>query len=298
MLTNIMRTSLYFPGNHARFIERAPFSGADIVTFDVEDAVPPQQKAIARQMTADNLKKAAEGGSEVYVRVNGWHTEWTNDDLEAVVRPGLNGITLPKVRNADDVKRLDWKISELEQRYEMPEGSVKVSVLLETASGNMNAYEICTASKRLVSAFFGAVDYCADMRIKRTNLAAEQKVARTIVAIAARSANLTALDAPFADYSNMADFEQNTLDGIDMGYEGRMIIHPNQIAVAHRLYSPTDEAVAHARRVKKFFEEEGLAKGLASVALDGSMVDTPVYVAACEVIERYEAIQAKEALRK
>ena len=105
------------------------------------------------------------------------------------------------------------------------------------------------------------------------------------------------MDAPFADYSNMADFEQNTLDGIDMGYEGRMIIHPSQIAVAHRLYSPTDEAVAHARTVKKFFEEEGLAKGLASVSLNGAMVDTPVYVAACEVIERFEAIQAKEAKR-
>ena len=289
---DVMRTSLYIPGNNPRFIAKAPTCGADIVTFDIEDAVPPQEKANARKMTADSLKMAGSGGSEVYVRINGWHTEWTNDDLEAVVRPGLDGITLPKTRNADDV------ISEMEYRYGMPEGSVKISVLLETASGIMNAYDICTASKRLVSAFFGAVDYCADMRIKRTNLAAEQKVARTIVAIAARSAGLVALDAPFAEYSNMPDFEQNTLDGIDMGYEGRMIIHPSQIPVAHRLYSPTDEAVAHARKVKKFFEEEGLAKGLASVAMDGSMVDTPVYVSACETIERFEAIQAKEAQRK
>ena len=188
MLNDVMRTSLYIPGNNPRFIAKAPTSGTDIVTFDIEDAVPPQEKANARKMTAESLKMAAEGGSEVYVRINGWHTEWTNDDLEAVVRPGLNGITLPKTRNADDVKRLDWKISEMEYRYGMPEGSVKMSVLLETASGIMNAYEICTASKRLVSAFFGAVDYCADMRIKRTNLAAEQKMARSIVAIAARSA--------------------------------------------------------------------------------------------------------------
>lgn len=162
MLNDVMRTSLYIPGNNPRFIAKAPTSGADIVTFDIEDAVPPQEKANARKMTAESLKMAAEGGSEVYVRINGWHTEWTNDDLEAVVRPGLNGITLPKTRNADDVKRLDWKISEMEYRYGMPEGSVKMSVLLETASGIMNAYEICTASKRLVSAFFGAVDYCAD----------------------------------------------------------------------------------------------------------------------------------------
>ncbi len=131
-----------------------------------------------------------------------------------------------------------------------------------------------------------------------TNLTAEQKVARSIVAIAARSAGLTTLDAPFANYSNMADFEQNTLDGIDMGFEGRMIIHPSQIPVAHRLSSPDDERVAYSRKVKKFFEEESLAKGLAFVSMDGAMVDTPVYVAACEVIDRYEGIQAKEAKRK
>ncbi len=294
----VMRTSLYVPANNLKFIEKAPNSGADIVTFDIEDAGPPQQKENARKMTAENLIMAASGGSEVYVRVNGWHTEWTNDDLEAVVRPGLNGVTLPKTRDADDVKRLEWKISELEYRHGIPEGSIKISVLLETASGIMNAYDICTASKRINSAFFGAVDYCADMRIRRTNIGEEQKVARSIVAIAARSAGLVAMDAPFADFSNMPDFEQNTLDGRQMGFEGRMIIHPSQIPVAHRLYSPTADEVAHAQKVKKFFEEEGLAKGLASVSMEGAMVDTPVYVSACEVIEMFEAIQAKEAKRK
>lgn len=91
----------------------------------------------------------------------------------------------------------------------------------------------------------------------------------------------------------MDDFRQNTLDGRQMGFEGRMIIHPSQIAVAHELYSPTEEEVAHARKVKKFFEEEGLAKGLASVSMDGAMVDTPVYQSALNVLELYEAIQAK-----
>ncbi len=290
----VMRTSLYIPANNPRFVAKAPTSGADIVTFDIEDAVPPQEKANARRMAAENLKNAGTGGSKVYVRVNGWHTEYTNDDLEAVVRPGLDGVTLPKCRNADDVKRLDWKLGEMEQRLGMKEGSVEISILLETAAGIMNAYECCTASKRTVSAFFGAVDYCADMRIKRTNLAEEQKVARSIVAIAARSAGLVALDAPFADFTNMADFEENTLAGRQMGYEGRMIIHPSQIAVAHRLYSPTAEEVAYAEKVVKFFEEEGLAKGLASVSMDGKMVDTPVYTSAQDVLTFYQAIQEKE----
>lgn len=290
----VIRSSLYIPANNPVFVGKCAKYKSDNITFDVEDAVPPSEKDVARKMAAENIVAAGVNGAEVYVRVNGWHTEFTNDDLEAVVVEGLAGITLPKVRNADDVKRLDWKIGELEQRRGIPEGTVKIAVLLETAEGIMNAYSIVTASPRIVAAFFGAVDYCADMRIPRTNLGEEQKVARTIVAIAARSAGIVALDAPFADYTNMDDFRQNTMDGRRMGYEGRMLIHPSQVPVAHELYSPTADEVAEAETIKKFFEEEGLAKGLASVSLDGKMVDTPVYLSALNVLEFYEAIQAQE----
>lgn len=290
----VIRSSLYIPANNPVFVDKCAKYGADNITFDVEDAVPPSEKENARKMAAENILKAGVNGAEVYVRVNGWHTEFTNDDLEAVVVPGLNGITLPKTRNLDDVKRLDWKISELEERRGIPAGSVKIAVLLETAEGIMNAYSICTGSPRIVAAFFGAVDYCCDLRIPRTNLAEEQKVARTIAAIAARAAGIVALDAPFADYSNMDDFKQNTMDGRKMGYEGRMIIHPSQIAVAHELYSPTAADIEEAEKVKKHFEEEGLAKGLAAVPMDGKMVDTPVYQSALNVLEFYAAIQEQE----
>ena len=290
----VIRSSLYIPANNPVFVGKCAKYNSDNITFDVEDAVPPSEKAVARKMAAENIVAAGVNGAEVYVRINGWHTEYTNDDLEAVVVTGLSGVTLPKTRNADDVRRLDWKLSELEQRRGIPEGSVKIAVLLETAEGIMNAYPIVTASKRIVAAFFGAVDYCADLRIPRTNLGEEQKVARTIVAIAARSAGIVALDAPFADYTNMDDFRQNTMDGRRMGYEGRMLIHPSQVAVAHELYSPTQEEVAEAETIKKFFEEEGLAKGLAAVSLDGKMVDTPVYLSAMNVLEFYAAIQEQE----
>ncbi|PKM84268.1 MAG: CoA ester lyase [Firmicutes bacterium HGW-Firmicutes-11] len=290
----VIRSSLYIPANNPIFVDKCAKYPADNITFDIEDAVPPQEKDNARKMAAANLIQAGSNGAEVYVRVNGWHTEYTNDDLEAVVLPGLAGITLPKTRNVDDVKRLDWKISELEERRGIPAGTVKIAVLLETAEGIMNAYPICTASPRIVAAFFGAVDYCADMRINRTNEAPEQMVARTIVAIAARAAGIVALDAPFADYSNMDAFRKNTLDGRQMGFEGRMLINPSQVAVAHELYSPTPEELAHAEVIKKFFEEEGLAKGLAAVSLDGKMVDTPVYVSALNTLEFYDAIQKQE----
>jgi len=292
-----MRTSLYIPANNPVFVEKCSKYPADNITFDIEDAVPPQEKPRARKMAAEHLRKAGENGAEVYVRVNGWHTEFTNDDLEAVVLPGLNGITLPKTRNVDDVKRLDWKISELEDRRGIPAGTVKISVLLETAMGIMNAYSICQASPRIVSAFFGTVDYCTDMHITRTNLGKEHEIARSIVAIAARAAGIAALDGPFVDYANMADFEKNTYDGKQMGYEGRMIIHPSQIEPAHRIYSPTKEEVDYAEKVADFFEKEGLAKGLASVSLNGEMIDTPVYTNALNIINLNNQIKIKENIK-
>lgn len=297
-MIDIRRSDLYIPANNPRFVAKASVATSDIVTFDIEDAVPPQEKENARRIARENLLEAQKSGAEVFVRVNGWHTEYTNDDLDAVVRPGLDGVTLPKCRDRFDVKRLDWKISEMEDRYGMEPGSVKIQILLENSKGMVNAYDILTASDRIVAAFFGTVDYCADMRIPRTNLGDEQRIARTIVAHAARAAGVVAMDGPFADYKNEADFRQHTTDGANLGMEGRMIIHPSQIAIAHELYSPSAERIEKAKVFKKFFEEEGLAKGLASVALDGEMIDTPVYVDACEVLEREAAIKEKEANKK
>jgi len=288
-----MRSVFYVPANNLKFIEKAGTFPCDIITFDIEDAVPPSEKVNARNMTAENIKKLAGGKAEVYVRINGWYTGYTNDDLEAVVQPGLDGVTLPKVPDADAVKRLDWKLAELEERRGIPVGTIKISVLIETAMGVMNAYSICTASPRIVSAFFGAVDYCADMRVRLTNKGAEQYFGRATAAVAARAAGIVALDAPFADYSNMDAFVENTKDGVQLGFEGRMCIHPSQIEVANTLYSPTEEEVVEARKVVKVFEEEGLAKGLAAVPFEGKMVDTPVYVNAQGVLERYEEIRAK-----
>lgn len=286
----VMRSVFYVPANNQKFIDKATTLPCDIVTFDIEDSVPPAEKAAARKLAVDNLSKFAGGKAKVYVRLNSWQTELTNDDLEAVIQPGLDGVTTTKVRDADDIKRLDWKLYELEARRGIPEGTVKVCALIETAMGIMNAYPICTASKRMVSAIFGAVDFCADMRVNLTNEGKEQLYGRATVGVAARAAGIVALDAPFADYSNLDAFAANTTEGKQLGFEGRMIIHPSQIEIANKIYAPSDAEVEHARKVVKVFEEEALPKGLAAVALDGKMVDIPVYASAKGVLERYEEI--------
>jgi citrate lyase subunit beta/citryl-CoA lyase len=289
----VMRSLMYIPGNNPKMIAKAPTIPADIITLDMEDAVPPAQKEAARKITRESLEIAGQGGAEVYVRINNWDTGLAEEDMEAVVWPGLNGIVMGKTASADDVKRMAWKLDDLEKARGIAPGTVKISCLIETAKGIVNAKEICLASERNVSAIFGAVDYCLSMRIKLTSEAKEQYFARSYVAICARMAGLAALDAPFAAFRDMEAFKKNTLEGIQMGYEGRMIIHPSQVEVANQLYAPDPEEVEWSRRVVKVFEEEGIAKGTASVNLDGNMVDTPVYLRAVDVLRAQAELDAR-----
>jgi citrate lyase subunit beta/citryl-CoA lyase len=232
------------------------------------------------------------------VRVNNWETLMTNDDLEAVVYPGLSGICLAKCGHPDDVKRLEWKLDELERRRGMPVGSVAIQILCETAKGVINAYPSAIASKRLNSLIFGAVDYTKDMRVKLTSEGVEQFYARSHVAVAARAAGCIAIDCPFVSFQDVEAFEKSTREGRQMGYEGRMLIHPNQIEPSNRIYSPSPEDVEWAKGVVEVFEKEGIAKGMAAVSYKGKMVDTPVYDNARTILKTMEEIAAFDKKRK
>jgi citrate lyase subunit beta/citryl-CoA lyase len=293
----VMRSVLYVPGNNEKMLSKASSLPADIVTLDLEDSVPPAEKANARRMSAAALAAVGKGGAEVYVRLNNWETLMTDDDLEAVVQEGLHGVTLAKCGHPDDVRRLDWKLDELERRRGLARGSIKVSLLLETAKGVIHAHPSCAASHRVVSAIFGAVDFTKDMRVKLTSEGEEQKYARRHIAVAARAAGVVAIDAPFVAYQDMDAFEANVRAGRQMGYEGRMIIHPSQVEVCNRLYAPDPDDVAWAKGVVKAFEEEAIAKGSAAISYNGKMVDTPVYLNAKDILTAYEEIEAKDASR-
>jgi citrate lyase subunit beta/citryl-CoA lyase len=294
----VMRSVFYVPGNSATFISKAPSLPADIITLDLEDSVPPAEKAKAREMTKSNLKAVGSGGSTVYVRLNNWETLMTNDDLEAVVYPGLAGVCLAKCGHPDDVKRLDWKLDELERRRGLTVGSVAIQVLCETAKGVINAYPSAIASKRVTSLIFGAVDYTKDMRVKLTAEGDEQLYARMHVAVAARAAGCIAIDCPYVAFDDAVGYEKSVLQGRQMGYEGRMLIHPSQIEPSNRLYMPSADDVEWATGIVKVFEEEGIAKGAAAVNFKGKMVDTPVYENARQILASMKQIKGMEAIRK
>ncbi len=296
----VMRSVFYVPGNNEKMVGKAPEITVDLLTLDLEDSVPPAEKPKAREMIREYLKTQREKqfSPSLYVRINNWETQMTNDDLEAIVYPGLNGVCLAKCGSAENVQRLDWKLEELEQRRGMEAGSVAIQLLIETAKGVINAYPAATASPRVNSLIFGAVDYTKDMRVTLTSEGWEQLYARFHAAVAARAAGCVAIDCPFVAFKDTEAFDKSTKEGRQMGYEGRMLIHPSQIEPSHVIYTPSAEDVDWAEGVKKIFEEEGIAKGAAAVAYKGKMVDTPVYENALQILRTMEEIRAAEAKAK
>lgn len=293
----VMRSVFYVPSNNEKMVGKAPTIACDVLTLDLEDSVPPAEKAKGREMIQQYLKdsRANQAAPRLYVRVNNWETQMTNDDLEAIVHPGLDGVCLAKCGDAENVKRLDWKLEELEQRRGMEVGSVAIQLLIETAKGVMNAYPAACASPRVNSLIFGAVDFTKDMRVTLTSEGHEQLYARFHTAVAARAAGCVAIDCPFVAFQDEEGYVRSTKEGRQMGYEGRMLIHPGQIEPSHQIYTPSEDDVEWAEGVKKVFEEEGLAKGAAAVTYKGKMVDTPVYENALQILRTMEEIRAAES---
>jgi citrate lyase subunit beta/citryl-CoA lyase len=244
----VMRSVFYVPSNNEKLVSKAPTIAADILTLDLEDSVPPAEKPKGREMVREYLKKnrADQLSPYLYVRINNWETQMTNDDLEAVVYPGLDGVCLAKCGDADNVTRLDWKLEELEQRRGIEVGSVAIQLLIETAKGVINAYPAAAASPRVNSLIFGAVDYTKDMRVTLTSEGVEQLYARYYTAVAARAAGCVAIDCPFVAFQDTEAFDKSTREGRQMGYEGRMLIHPSQIEPSHVIYTPSAEDVEWA----------------------------------------------------
>lgn len=293
----VRRSDLYLPANNEHMILKSPTLGADVITLDLEDSVPPAEKAAARELVKKHIGSIGATGSEAWVRVNAWDTDLTLADLDAAITEGLDGITLPKCSGLADVRRLDDEITRLEKLRGLPVGKIKIAILIETALGVMKVEEAAGGSNRLVAVIFGAVDYTRDMRVTRTDVADEQFYARAKIGVAARAYGLVAEDAPFPNYADVDAFRANCISGAQLGFEGRQIINPRQIPVAHEVYSPAPERVEWAKEITKVFEEEGLAKGSASVGYKGSMIDIPVYRDGLNILARQKEIEQKESSR-
>jgi len=278
-----MRSLLSVPGIRPRFMARSVDVPADVVVLDLEDSVAPAEKEKARHAVADAGPVYDKRGRPLFVRPNDLSTGLLEADLEAVVHPWLDGIYLPKAHNPDVVRQADHYLTFLERNRGIEPGAVKLIVWIESAEGVARCEDICASSPRLVAASMGAEDYATSLGVMRTKESVEIEYARARVANAAMAYGLVPVDCPEPDYKDLSHFERDITHARALGYRGKYCIHPHQVVIANRVFSPSPQQLEWARRVTGAYEE-GEKDGLGAVGLDGVMVDRPVYQRAVDVL--------------
>ena len=288
----LLRSLVFVPGNRANMLERALGFGADVVMVDLEDSVPPGEKAAACEMAAEWVPRLAAAGRRVMVRVNSLDTGLTSPELDMVVCPELAGISVGKGDSAWDLQQVDRLLGPLESRIGIPRGTIKLVPWIETAMAIVHVYEMARASQRIVGVAFGAEDYTNDMGVIRTDFGEECYYARSAVAVAARAARVAALDGPFVRFRDPDGLRTDAGTARQIGFTGKFAIHPAQIDIINETFSPHPDDVEYARTVVAAWEEAESA-GRGSLSIDGRMVDVPVVKRAQNLLALVEAIAAQ-----
>jgi citrate lyase subunit beta / citryl-CoA lyase len=292
-----LSTVLFAPGSEPRKLARLPTFGASAIVLDLEDAVAEDRKTEARAITAEAVA-GYDVSAPVLVRVNGETTGRMADDIEAVVVPGVDGVLIPKVESPELLVTVDRAIAAAERRHGLPEGSIGVFALIETGVGLSRCDQVLDGAPRVVTAFLGLGDLTTDLGIDLSPDRSEVLYARSRIVVAARAAGLVKpIDGPYLDLGDEAGLVADTERSRRLGFQGRVIVYPPQVAPANRAYGllAPEEAERLQRLIDAF--EQAEREGIASLRHDGEFVDYPIYHRAKELMMRHVQLQAEEAAR-
>ena len=283
-----MRSLLFVPGDSDRKLAKSLGSAADILLLDLEDSVAAGRKEAARAIARDFLKSRP-AGRRAYVRINPLTTPLALPDLEAVMPGRPDGIMLPKAAGGDEVRTLDRALAGLEARNGLAAGKTAIlPIATETAQAMFMLGTYGGSSPRLAGLMWGAEDLAADIgalgnRRADTTYEAPFALARSLCLFAAAAAGVAAVDTVYADFRDQTGFERECAEGARIGFSAKAAIHPDQVEIINRVFTPSAEAVAHARRIVDAF---AAAPDAGVVSLDGQMVDRPHLIAAQRVLAR------------
>ena len=276
-MARALRSWMFVPGNRQRFLDKIYEldTPPDAVFFDLEDGVLPEEKPAARELIAETLRRAAPGPLRT-VRVNAVGTDWFREDLEAILVPGLEGVCVPKV---------EWPEQVVQVAERLP-GEVGIVVAIESAAGLIRAPEIAAAHPQVIGLMFGAEDYALDLGLgtKREGEAGELVFARSALVVAAAAARVLSIDGVFPDLDDAEGLTADVLQARRLGFDGKSTFNPRQIGLINERFSPTADELAYAHRVASAFEE-AVARGDASVAVGGQLVDRPIVLRAQRLLD-------------
>jgi citrate lyase subunit beta/citryl-CoA lyase len=278
----LLRSLLFAPGNVSRRVDKALTLDADAVIVDLEDSVATSDKEATRKPAAEALARPRKPLG--YVRVNAPSSPYCYGDLAATIHKGVDGVLLPKVESAADLHAIDWLLAALERERGITEGSIDLIPQVETAAGLQRVDRIIQARSlrpyqapwRVKRVAFGAADYAHELGLTVGPEESELSEARARLVLSSRAAGLQGpLDSPWFDFKDTAGFERALERSRRGGFQGRLCVHPDQIAPVNRAYLPSDEELARAQRIVAAFREAE-ARGEAAIQVDGQMIDYPV----------------------
>jgi citrate lyase subunit beta/citryl-CoA lyase len=290
---------LFAPGNVPRRVEKALTLDADAVILDLEDSVAVSDKEATRKPVAEALRAPRRGRG--YVRVNAPSTPWCYADLVATLHDRVDGVLLPKVESAADLHAIDWLMAALERERGIAEGSIDLIPQIETAAGVQRVDRVLQARSlrpykgpwRVKRVAFGAADYGHELNLIVSLEEEELADARARVVLASRAAGLEGpLDSPWFHFKEVEAFQRALERSRRSGFQGRLCVHPDQIAPVNAAYLPSDEEVARAERIVAAFAEAE-AKGAAAIQVDGQMIDYPVVHRARTMLEAVREVRKK-----
>ena len=293
------RTALFAPGSKERVMAKAAESGADAVIFDLEDSVPVAVKAEARGLVAQAIDRTAAMPAAarpvVTVRTNAVVTGLLADDLAAIVRPGLDAIFLPKAEHVEELQQTAELLDRQESAAGMKKGSVEIIIMFESALGVHRCLELIKASSRVAATCFGSArdgDLQTDLGCNWSIEGTELLYARSKVLLETRAAgNVIPFDGVFSDLSDEEGLVRDSTLSSRLGYVGRTVIHPKQIAPVRRAYAVPEAEVAYYQRVVREFDAVEKSGTAAAITVDGKLIDYAMYQRAKRVLALAELDQ-------
>ena len=290
--TELMRTSMYAGGTSPVKMIQAGFYNEDCLVYDLEDSVSAGEKDAARFLVYNAVKYQRPADKYILIRVNGIYSQEIDEDLEAAVRAQPDAIRIPKVEYAREVQRIDEKITAIERKAGLSEGSIKLWCNIESYLGVLNAMEIAASSPRVVAMALGAEDITASMSAQRTKPGWEIFYARNAILMACRAAGISAQDAVFSDINDTEGLARDLEMTRALGFDGKTCVHPRQIDVVNACFTPSAREIQNAQRVLEALEEA--ARNHTGVCvLDGGMVDKPMELRARTTIAKAKAVGIK-----
>lgn len=261
------RSVLYMPGSNARALEKAKTLDVDSLIFDLEDAVSPDAKQQAREQITQAVNAGGYGKREIIIRVNGLDTEWGKDDIIAMAQLPVDGVLLPKINQAQQILDAIQLLNENGGSAELP-----IWIMAETPQGMFNIESIAGSHPRLKVIVMGTSDLAKEMRVRHTPDRIGMLVPLSLCVMAARVRGLDIVDGVYLDLDNAEGFEAACIQGRDMGFDGKTLIHPKQITAANQIFAPSEAEVQQAEKIIQAWDEAQQA-GKGVVVVNGRLVE-------------------------